>query len=172
MTQFYEVVCLNCGEIYEWCKCDPPLEKCDFCGCRLSDGERWSEDARVFGEWPSGLYTLEAAKMARMWFFSNRPRGYRFRLPNGVWCTVKLNDYPEFWFHFTVCGERISLLIRGLNLADKVELLKKTGTVPMDDVCMVVYKKQTYSPLYPAGLAIIKAIEVNEKPELVAVACL
>jgi hypothetical protein len=62
----------------------------------------------------------------------------------------------------------MSYLIRGLNLADKVELLKKAGTVPMDGVCMVVYKKQTYSPLYPAGLAIIKAIEVNEKPELVA----
>jgi len=42
----------------------------------------------------------------------------------------------------------------------------------MDDVCMVVYKKQTYSPLYPAGLATIKAIEVNEKPELVAAAFL
>jgi len=174
MARVYDVVCLNCGETYEWCKYDPPFEKCDFCGCRLSDGDWWNENARVFGVWSSSGDVYEAAKTARTRFFEERPGGYRFRLPNGVWCTIKPKEIPEFWFWFSfrVRGESIWLLFKAPNLADKVELLKKRGTVPMDDVCMVIYKKQTYSPLYPAGLAIIKAIEVNEKPQLVAAACL
>ena len=151
MARIYDVVCRNCGETYEWCKYDPPFEKCDFCGCRLSKGEWWNENAGVFGVWSSSDDVYEAAKKARTRFFEERPRGYRFRLPNGVWCTVKLNDYPEFWFHFTVGGERISLLTRGLNLADKVELLKKRGTVPMDDVCMLSIRSKLTRHCIPQG---------------------
>jgi hypothetical protein len=78
------------------------------------------------------------------------------------------------------CGETyewcarasIWLLFKAPNLADKVELLKKRGTVPTEDLCMVLYRKQTYSPSHPAAQSIVKAVEANEKPELVAAACL
>jgi hypothetical protein len=174
MARIYDVVCLNCGETYEWCKYDPPFEKCDFCGCRLSDGDWWNENARVFGVWSSSGDVYEAAKTARTRFFEERPGGYRFRLPNGVWCTIKPKEIAEFWFWFSfkVRGESIWLLFKAPNLADKVELLKKRGTVPTEDLCMVLYRKQSYSPSHPAAQSIVKAVEANEKPELVAAACL
>jgi hypothetical protein len=171
MARIYEVVCLNCGETYEWCKYDPPFEKCDFCGCRLSKRGWWNENAGVFGVWSSSDDVYEAAKAARTRFFEERPRGYRFRLPNGVWCTIRPKEIAEFWFSFRVRGESIRLLFRAQNLADKVELLKKKGIVPTEDLYMVVYRGQSYPPAHPAAMAIIKAVEVNEKPELVAATC-
>jgi hypothetical protein len=166
MARIYPVVCLNCGEIFEWCKYDPPFERCDFCGCRLSDGDWWNENARVFGVWSSSGAVYEVAKTARTRFFEERP--YRFRLPNGVWCAVKLREYPEFWLRFRVRGESIWLLVRGSRLADAIELLKRRGLVPTEDLCMVVYGNQSYSPSHPAARIIVKAVEANEKPELIA----
>ena len=168
MARFYDVVCLKCGEVYEWCKYDPPFERCDFCGCRLSDGDWWNENAKVFGVWSGSDDVYEVAKAARIGFFEERPRGYRFRLPNGVWCTVKLREYPEFWFQFRVHGESIRLLIRDVDLADAVKLLRKRGLVPIDGLCMVAYRNQSYLPLHPTAKIIVKAVEANEKPELVA----
>jgi len=166
MARIYDVVCLNCGEIFEWCKYDPPFDRCGFCGCRLSDGDWWNENAKVFGVWSGNIY--EVAKTARIRFFEERPKGYRFRLPNGVWCNLRLKEYPEFWLRFRVRGENIWLLINGLCLADVVELLKRRGLVPKEDLCMAVYKGQSYSPSHPAAQAIVKAVEANEKPEVIA----
>ena len=136
--------------------------------CRLSDGGGWNENAEVFGVWSSSGGVYEAAKTARTRFFEERPRGYRLRLPNRVWCTIKLREYPEFWLRFRVRGENIWLLIRGLRLADVAKLLKRRGLVPKEDLCVVVYKGQSYSPSHPAAQAIVKAVEANERPEVVA----
>ncbi len=69
MARIYDVVCLNCGERYWWCKYDPPIEKCEFCGQRLSNGEEWNENAKVFGVWSSNEDVEKVAKEARARFF-------------------------------------------------------------------------------------------------------
>lgn len=169
MASIYDVVCLNCGEVYMWCKYDPPIEKCGFCGKRLSRRGKWNENAEVFGVWSTNDDVEKVAEAARIWFFEDRPRGYRFRLPNGVLCTIKMGAYPEFWFHFKVRGERISFLTSDApRLADAVELLKSAGKVPIGCARVIAYKGRSYWSGDPIALTIVKAIEENEKSEVLA----
>ena len=51
MARIYDVVCLSCGEIFWWCKYDPPEERCPNCGEKLTteDGDWDFEKAMVFG---------------------------------------------------------------------------------------------------------------------------
>jgi len=70
MARIYDVVCPRCGEIHHWCKYDPPLEKCEFCGYELScedeDGEPvWKDDVYVFGVWSSSVEIGEVSKSLR-----------------------------------------------------------------------------------------------------------
>jgi len=39
LARIYDVVCPRCGEVMEWCKYDPPIEKCTFCGYRMARRE-------------------------------------------------------------------------------------------------------------------------------------
>ena len=166
MARVYKVVCLNCGEVCEWCKYDPPIEKCGFCGCRLSFKDNWTENVEVFGAWSGFSEAREVSETARTNFFKRR--GYRFRLPDGVWCTIKMGkEYPKVWFCFNTYG--VHLLFRKTNLADAVELLKKKGLVPREDLFAVVYRGKYYPPHHPAAEAVIKAVEANMNPELFAV---
>ena len=58
MARIYDVVCPHCGEIFQWCKYDPPLERCDNCGARLAHREHgelvWDADVYIFGVWCTG----------------------------------------------------------------------------------------------------------------------
>ena len=70
MTKIYDVVCPRCGEIHQWWKYDPPLERCVFCGYKLScegdDGTPlWKDDAHVFGVWSTSIRIREVSKMIR-----------------------------------------------------------------------------------------------------------
>ncbi len=155
MARFYDVVCLNCGEIYLWCKYDPPIRRCEFCGRRLLK----VVDTNAY----------EVAEATRVRFFEDRPRGYRLRLPNGVWCTIEMGArYPETWFHFKVRGERITVIIYDEQLADVVSLLRSAGKVLTSKVNMVGYKDRRYPLRHPVASLLIKAIELNEKPEVLA----
>lgn len=43
MARVYDVVCLNCGEVMEWCKYDAPFETCEYCGEKLTTKNKESE---------------------------------------------------------------------------------------------------------------------------------
>jgi uncharacterized OB-fold protein len=63
MARIYDVVCLNCGEIFYWCKYDPPVEKCPNCGEKLVNGEDWNySKVRIFGVGSTGEMILEFSK--------------------------------------------------------------------------------------------------------------
>lgn len=163
MASLYDVVCLNCGEVYYWCKYYPPYEKCSFCRVRLSSRGEWSENARVYGVGSTSPDILETSKTIRLRFFKEKGR-VRFKTANGLWCTVKLKEYPAFWFHFRVDGERISLLYDGRKgLSEIVEALKEHGRAPREQLIAAYYRRY-YMLNHPAVEAILIAIEEKVKP--------
>jgi hypothetical protein len=93
--------------------------------------------------------------------------GYRFTLPNGVECIVKVKD-GDYWFTFNPAGENVSLVYRGHNLLMIIQSVKK-GNISSYGLQMVVYQGKGYSPHMSTTTTILKAIEENVSPKVLAV---
>jgi len=170
MARVYDVVCLKCGEVMEWCKYDPPFYKCYFCGQKLVDRSGdWSEErVRVFGVWSTGEAVHETSKRLRLSFFREH-ESHRFRLKDKRICVVELKEYPEFWFHVRAGGERVSLLYRDSDLSEAKRLLAEYGHVWKGGLLIVAYQGVTYSPHHATAQLILEAVAENIKPERAAV---
>jgi len=105
LARIYDVVCPRCGEVYWWCKYDPPFDRCGFCNYKLSWGEYWKDDVHVFGVRATNLDVWSVANSIRRDFFDERPGGFRFRLPDRRICTVKMRDYRTYTFTVKAGGE-------------------------------------------------------------------
>jgi len=57
MARIYDVVCLNCGLAWGWCKYDAPDHKCDRCGAIL--------DHKI-----KEIYYVNGCPYARDWDYS------------------------------------------------------------------------------------------------------
>jgi uncharacterized protein (DUF983 family) len=72
MARIYDVVCPHCGEVYQWCKYDPPIEKCDNCGAKLAHEEHgelvWDADVHIFGVWSTSEDVKVASERIRREF--------------------------------------------------------------------------------------------------------
>ena len=90
--------------------------------------------------------------------------GFKFRLPNGVECTVKRDD-EEYRFNFTVAGEEISVIHSKRGLLYALEMWMK-GEAPRHCEETIIYKGKIYGSLSNIGLILLKAIEENMKPEV------
>lgn len=170
MARIYDVACLKCGEVMEWCKYNPPFDKCDLCGSKLTDrtGE-WDEGkARVFGVWSSNSDVYATSKRIRIAFFREKVC-YRFRLQDGRLCTVKLREFPEFWLTLKTGGEKVSLLYISSALSEAVSLLRDKNLATEAGLLLIRYHGVLYSPQHNAAKTILKAIKENLKPEIAAV---
>jgi hypothetical protein len=70
MTRIYDVICCNCGEIMQWCKCDALIENCENCLIALSYRGRWTSQAKIFGV-GSSIDVMEYSKPIKD-FYSKR----------------------------------------------------------------------------------------------------
>jgi uncharacterized protein (DUF983 family) len=72
MARIYDVVCPHCGEFHQWCKYDPPIDKCDNCGAKLAHEEHgelvWDSDVLIFGVWSTGDDVKAASERIRREF--------------------------------------------------------------------------------------------------------
>jgi hypothetical protein len=93
--------------------------------------------------------------------------GYRVTLPNGVECIVKAKD-GDYWFMFNPAGEEVSLVYHGHNLLMTIQSVKK-GNIGSYGLQMVVYQGKGYSPRTSTANTILKAIEENVSPKVLAV---
>lgn len=170
MARIYDVVCLKCGEVMEWCKYNPPFDKCDLCGSKLTDrtGE-WDEGkARVFGVWSSNSDVYATSKRIRIAFFREKVC-YRFRLRNGRLCAVRLKEFPEFWLTLRTGGEKVSLLYVNSHLSEAVNSLREHNCAAESGLLLVEYRGARFSPQHPAAKLILEAIRQNLKPEIAAI---
>ena len=169
MARIYDVVCPRCGEIMEWCKYDPPIEKCTFCGYKTAYWDRrgelhWKDDALVFGVGSTSLEVREEAERQRRRFFEER-KCMRFKTAKGLWCTVKMRTPLTFELRFNVKGRRIILLCEGTHLSDAVSFLRNYGFAPPFMLAGIEYKGKTYPP---SKTEILSAVSENEIPEVLA----
>ncbi len=69
LARIYDVVCLNCGEIIQWCKYDPPVDKCPECGETLVIEDDWDlSKVKIFGvgsTWDEVLKFSKSIKVER-----------------------------------------------------------------------------------------------------------
>lgn len=96
--------------------------------------------------------------------------GYNFRMPNGVECTMKYRD-GDYEFTFKAGGAEVTVLRSGGQyLNDMLKRLIEDGCVDTYRIGAVVYKGKAYPPWSKQAQAILKAIEENVTPEVVATA--
>ena len=169
MARIYDVVCPRCGEVTRWCKYDPPIEKCDLCGCKLSRrdsrGEQyWKDDVIIFDVGSTSLEVREESKKRRIEFFSDGKR-LRFRLWNGLWCTVRMREYPIFELRFRIKGRTLILLYEEAYLSDAVYFLKEHGVASLTGLEAIEYNGKKYPP---NKKEILRSIMHNEIPEVLA----
>ena len=169
MSRIYDVVCPRCGEIMQWCKYDPPIEKCTFCGYRMARRDRrgelhWKDDVLVFGVGSTSLEVREESERRRRQFFEER-RYMRFKTRSGLWCTVKMRTPLTFELRFNIRGRRIILLCESTRLGDAVSFLRDYGFVPPFMLAEIEYEGEAYSP---SKREILDAVAENEIPELLA----
>jgi len=169
LARIYDVVCPRCGEVMEWCKYDPPIEKCVFCGYKMSRRNRsgelyWKDDVVIFGVGSTGIDVREESRRRRLEFFKQRKR-LRFKMWNGLWCTVRVREFPIFELRFRIKGRTLVLLYEEAYLSDAVFLLKEHGVAPLTGLEGIEYKGRTFPP---NNEEILKAVMYNEIPEVLA----
>ena len=169
MARMYDVMCPRCGEVMMWCKYDSPIEECELCGYKMSRRGRrgelyWKDDVVVFGVGSLSLDVSEESKRRRIEFFKEKGR-LRFRLRNGLWCTVRMREYPIFELHFRIKGRTLVLLYEEAYLSDAVYFLKEYDAASLTGLEGIEYNGKTYTP---NKKEILKAIIYNEIPEVLA----
>jgi len=169
LARIYDVVCPRCGEVMEWCKYDPPIEKCTLCGYRMARRDRkgelhWKDDVVVFGIGSTSSDVREESLRRRLQFFKGK-KGLRFKLWNGLWCTIRLREFPIFELRFRIKGRTLVLLYEEAYLSDAVFFLKEHGVASLTGLECIEYKGKTYPP---NKKEILKAIMYNEIPEVLA----
>ena len=93
--------------------------------------------------------------------------GYRFKMPNGAECTIKHKD-GCFEFTFNFCGVEATLIRKGSQYIEiTVEKLLE-GHVTRYGVKAVLYKGKKFDPDSTQARIIMKAIEENVNPEVLA----
>jgi len=181
VARFYDVVCLRCGEVIDWCKYDPPFKRCPLCNARLTDRSGdWAEGrVRVFGVGSGGREICELSRRLRMEFLEGRGGRFMFRLEDGRLCTLTVEERSSFFPEFTgsslvyrlalkVGGERVSLLYEGPALSEAVHLLRNYSFAPKDGLLAVEYRGKRYHPQHRAAETVLKAVKENVKPEFAA----
>jgi hypothetical protein len=93
--------------------------------------------------------------------------GYRLTLPNGVECIVKVKD-GDYWFNFNVAGETISLVYWPNGLLNAVESVKN-GYPSKYKLSMILYQGKSYRVSLATAEILLKAIEENVSPKVLAV---
>lgn len=168
MARIYDVVCLKCGEVKEWCKYDPPFDKCDFCGSRLTDrlGDWDERKVWVSGVWSTNRDVEELSDSLRKRFFEERGGQYRFRLKDRRLCIVtRPCENDVYKFSLKTGGERVILIYNSSVLSEAVNLLRRRKTAIKVGLFAVRYKDAFY--FHPNVIEkILRAIHNNLKPEV------
>lgn len=94
--------------------------------------------------------------------------GYRFTMPNGVECTVVRDKGKDaYWFNFKVAGEEIGILYGHRGLLYALESWG-SGYASKYNIEVVFYKDKFYAPYTDIAKTLVRAVEENMKPEVLA----
>ncbi|RLI43908.1 hypothetical protein DRO64_04920 [Candidatus Bathyarchaeota archaeon] len=168
MARIYDVVCPRCGEIMQWCKYDSPFDRCGFCNYKLSWGECWKDDVCIFGVGATNLDVWSVANSIRRGFFDERPRGFRFGLPDRRICAVKMRDYRTYTFTVKAGGVKVTFVYDTCHLAPVAERLREDATLPLQDLAEIIYRGTSYPRNRLIARRFVEAVRLNVKPEHVA----
>lgn len=164
MARIYDAVCPYCGEILPWCKYDPPIERCDFCGARLSRRGKWVED--VFpasdSERLREIYIEKKVQFFRM-------RGVlRFRAKDGRMCTVSIKERSPTTILFNLMlkagGEKIELMYKDGYITDQIINLREGGSLTKMGLVSITYDGRTLPADHKAVDIILNAAAMNRSP--------
>jgi len=91
MARIYDVVCPNCGEIYQWCKYDEPIFECEKCGFIMAQKQdenskdfnqnyiyEWKPEVLVFGCGSTSEQVRKASERIKADFDSQQPEKVNF----------------------------------------------------------------------------------------------
>ena len=145
---------------------------------KLNSIGRKAFEAYIGDGW-SPSYAIEAAEQRQSFNYRTRSLlqkvlsrakrgGYGFKMPNGVECTIKGNeDHYEFTFKLSNGAEVTLIKGNGRNLSGILtELLK--GEIYLNKFDVMLYKGKDYNVQSRQAEAILKAIEENVSPEVLA----
>ncbi len=94
--------------------------------------------------------------------------GYTFTSPNGVECTIDRRGEGEYWFNFNLGGEEVYLVYSGTMLSYVIKAIKG-GWISTHGLIMIVYNDKGYEADSTTGRKILKAVERNLNPKVLAV---
>jgi hypothetical protein len=134
MARIYDVVCPRCGEIHQWCKHDPPIEKCEFCGYELSrkekDGELvWKNDVHIFCIWSTTLEVEELSKRLRKEYFRKKDDE---NLPEHLFAKIHINILtPLDSEHQEELEDMIKILLKEYGVKAKIRSMTTGNEMPV-----------------------------------------
>lgn len=99
---------------------------------------------------------------------ASRKGGYALKMPNGVWCTIKCRN-GDYELTFNPGGAEVTILRSGSrDMNWTLKCLVEDGHVAPHGIGAVIYKGKAYPPRSRQATMIIRAIEENVAPEVVA----